>query len=395
MKTLVLGSSGEVGRALTQVLREASRHGMDRPDDIVSTWDPKLLNMPAAPGPYDVMNVCFPYFKGFEDEVCNYANVHKPTLVIIHSTVPVGTTRKINDRLSCDVVHSPVHGQHPHLIEGLRTFVKYVGSCDNGDHGASKFLEWGGMTPFVVANAETSELSKLMCTTQTAVGILVEKGIHALCQQVGANFEEVYTLWNHLYNDGYGRLKKGPPEVAYITDGIDQRISVQARPDYTRPVYNHIDGPIGGHCLLPNAKLVDCWMNDLIRQFGDCDEIKSVAWENARLREENETLRAKLDGPPTVCEGLDVPPNTSGKWTHDWRMDDKPICCRAYDAHGVEIKHACHRLNVHTGEYEYNLKTPDGKLVIEAGGFVLMSGKAAAPITFGPYHARAGKEERS
>ena len=37
-------------------------------------------------------------------------------------------TEKISKFLDIPVVHSPVRGLHPNLVEGLLTFVKFIGS---------------------------------------------------------------------------------------------------------------------------------------------------------------------------------------------------------------------------------------------------------------------------
>src|SRR5690606_40778498 len=53
------------------------------------------------------------------EHVQRYAAEHGAELVVVHSTVPVGT---------CDAngwVHSPVRGRHPNLVGGLRKFVKH------------------------------------------------------------------------------------------------------------------------------------------------------------------------------------------------------------------------------------------------------------------------------
>jgi len=67
------------------------------------------------------------------DIVVSYVERVKPKLVIIHSTVPPGTTRKVFERCGCRVVHSPVRSVHEsleHTKWELKPWTKYVGGAD-------------------------------------------------------------------------------------------------------------------------------------------------------------------------------------------------------------------------------------------------------------------------
>lgn len=269
MKTLIIGM-GEVGRALYEVLT-ASVASQDeqgtvwqRPAHEVSTYDKTDEKTLILFQPTEVLNICFPYHDRFVENVAHYIDGTRPKLCIIHSTVPVGTTRKIQKEVPyTNLVHSPIHGQHPRLVEGIRTFVKYVGVVYHDDNAwiaasACNYLEAAGIKTAVVANAETSELSKLMCTAQTAMGILVEQEIHRLCQVHGAEFREVYTAWNLNYNEGYDKLWGWTEHKQH-----DRKL-----PDFSRPIYRHVPGPLGGHCLFQNAALIESWVTKAIREHG-------------------------------------------------------------------------------------------------------------------------------
>src|SRR5690606_39696462 len=72
-------------------------------------------------GRADVLHVCIPWSSGFADAVKGAVTRHRAELVVVHSTVPIGT---------CDPhgwVHSPVRGRHPNLSPSLRTFTKHFG----------------------------------------------------------------------------------------------------------------------------------------------------------------------------------------------------------------------------------------------------------------------------
>ena len=106
-KTLVVGSNGQVGRALFKSMRKKYRilehdirdrelrHG----DKIVAQVDPEK-----AQGL--VMHIAIPYSDNFERIVKEYHKLYKPSLIIIHSTVKPGTTLLLN-RAGISCVHSP------------------------------------------------------------------------------------------------------------------------------------------------------------------------------------------------------------------------------------------------------------------------------------------------
>ena len=112
MKVAIIGN-GEIGSSLAKVYRAKNIEPMVRD-----------LNTDNISGKVDILDICIPGgIKDFIKIVNGYINEYTPELTIIHSTVPVGTTKK----LVGSVVHSPVRGVHPNLQEGIETFVKFVG----------------------------------------------------------------------------------------------------------------------------------------------------------------------------------------------------------------------------------------------------------------------------
>lgn len=209
MRHLILGH-GEVGKAIHKILGEAEVVDLN-----YDTWNGGIV---------DVIHVCIPYSPDFNQTVEQYK---KEGLVIVHSTVPLGTCDKL------DVVHSPIRGVHPKLEQGIRTFVKYFGGRKAIQ--ASKIFQDLGIKVKVFQRAKTTEAIKLWDTTQYGKLILLEKEIHAWCKKNEVNFESVYRRANQDYNEGYMAL--GKPEVV-------------------RPYLRHVEGPIGGHCVRENAKLL-------------------------------------------------------------------------------------------------------------------------------------------
>lgn len=212
MQHLVIGL-GEVGSAVKEILK---CHGLDFNKD-----------SSANGGPYDMIHICFPYSDSFVLSVKNYQNLFKARYVVIHSTVPLGT---------CDPhhwIHSPIRGIHPNLVEGIKTFTKYFGGV-NAEVAAHEFAE-KKITTLVTTKASHTEALKLWDTTQYGVMIALQKEIYAYCNRHDLPFDLVYKHANMSYNEGYTKLEK---------------------PEVVRPYLDQKDGPIGGHCVMPNAMII-------------------------------------------------------------------------------------------------------------------------------------------
>ena len=175
--------------------------------------------------PVDFIHICIPYTKDFNEIVEQYKELG---LVICHSTVPIGTCDKLG------IVHSPIRGVHPHLEKGIRIFPKYFGGKRAKE--AAKMFKELGLKVKVFKDAKTTEALKLWDTTQYGRLIMLEKEIYIWCKKNKIDFDAIYTQANKDYNEGY--IKLGRPEVV-------------------RPYLKHIEGKIGGHCILPNAKLLE------------------------------------------------------------------------------------------------------------------------------------------
>lgn len=220
MKTLIIGA-GEVGRSLYGVLAKYDV-GYD-----VSLFDLEAGYTPELEDP-EIIHICFPYSDKFIDHVRAYQDQYKPKYTVIHSTVPVGTSRM------CNALHSPIRGLHPNLESGIRTFHKFIGGEDNSK--VADYFRRAGLKVVLCDKQETTEAMKLFDTEYYRACIEFAHRVKKYCDEHNLNFHEVYTLGNQTYNEGYTKLD---------------------HPEFARPVLQPIKGPIGGHCVIPNSKLID------------------------------------------------------------------------------------------------------------------------------------------
>lgn len=220
-KVGVLGY-GEIGKAVAKFY-PSTGSGRVKIKDIER--DDGLQNI-------EILHVCIPWSDRFVDIVKREIKQAKPTLTIIHSTVAPGTVKKIGGM----VVHSPVRGIHPYLHKGIKTFVKYIGA-DSKKAGvlAQKHLSSLKIKTKVFYPSKTTELAKLLDTTYYGLVIAWHGEMEKVCKKLGVKFEDAITDFNITYNEGYKKLGKN---------------------NVIRPVLYPPRGKIGGHCVIPNAKIL-------------------------------------------------------------------------------------------------------------------------------------------
>ena len=216
--SIIIGG-GEVGGALYNIL---------------SCHYPTILidkNKERSCGEYkgemvDYLHICLPYSKNFSKIVGNYQKEYKPRYTIIHSTVPVGTSRKLK------AIHSPVRGIHPFLTEGLKTFVKYLGGKQASQ--VADYFRRAGLRVYIYDKSETTELMKILSTTKYGLDIEYTKEVKRLCDKYRVPFS-AWTIWTQHYNEGYSKLGYS---------------------EFSRPNLTPIIKPIGGHCVRQNYELL-------------------------------------------------------------------------------------------------------------------------------------------
>lgn len=231
---IVLGGKGQVGGAIAEILSE---HGTRlsvvdlglRP----KTWEKK-----------SVLHVAIPYSKEFVTVVKSEIKRYKPSLVIVHSTVPVGTTRQLGEM----VAHSPVRGQHNDLKYSIMRFIKYVAGVTRvAGQRAFKHLHANGFPAYLWGKPEETELMKLLCLSRYLNDLALYEKAYQLCVDFKVAPNRMLD-WTDSYNDGYAKSK-------YV------------RPSFTFPM-----GKVGGHCVMSVSKMLqaqtkDGWLAKNIRLF--------------------------------------------------------------------------------------------------------------------------------
>jgi len=267
MKNILVLGLGEVGKSVVD-LYSSSKEYMVVVNDLdekkyanVVSSDAGIYTEDMVPNDFevDVLHVCIPYFnkEQFIEPVIAYIEKYDPLLVIINSTVDIGTTRYIYERTGSNIVHSPVMGVHPHLTESILTFKRIIGGCsEEATELACEHFSRLGIDCVVFGSAEESEAAKLLSTTYYGTCIRFMQYTNKLCEKLGLDFENVYTKTNEIYNEGYTKLNKN---------------------NVIRPILKFMGYDIGGHCVKENANILENYKElKHIVNLVKCNELEKV-----------------------------------------------------------------------------------------------------------------------
>lgn len=216
MKDIIVGY-GEIGKAVHKVVG----------------GEPLLVDLDlteVVSQPVDIMHVCFTYSEDFTKSMGDYLVRYQPSHIIIYSTVPIGTTKHFPG-----AVHSPIEGRHPNLEESFRRMQRWIGANDEEGQFFKKYFNDLGFNVRLVASSDFTEFLKLRSTAKYGINIVWTDYEKKVADKIGMPFElikELDTDYNALYKsfdmDWARRYVLDPP-----------------------------NGKIGGHCVVPNAFLLD------------------------------------------------------------------------------------------------------------------------------------------
>jgi len=227
---------GEIGKAIAKFYTNPKIKDLDRDDGLQGV---------------EVLHVCIPWSDRFVGIVKKEIVQAKPKLTIIHSSVAPGATKALALSLSKGiggaVVHSPVRGVHPHLYEGIKTFVKYIGAdTKKAGRMAKRHLESLGIKTRVLMPSVTTEIAKLLDTSYYGLCIAWHGEMEKLCKKFGIDFEKAVTDFNKTYNEGYTKLGKK---------------------NVVRPVLYPPRSGIFGHCVCENAGILQKYFKSKALDF--------------------------------------------------------------------------------------------------------------------------------
>ena len=262
-KVLIVGL-GEVGRPLYEIIRESGKFEVYGYDVNIEKI-PK--DQPDIPQNIDIMHICYPCQSKTEfiEATISYIKHFNPMLTIINSTVAPGTTEQIFKKTRAKIVHSPVRGIHKNMKKDLFFWTKYIGAFDKESAlKASEHFQKLGIKTKILRSPIETELAKLFETTYRALMIAWFQEMHRICKFFEANFVEVIEMLEDVH---------------------------KVRLD--RPVF--YPDVIGGHCLIPNAKLLlSVYDSKFVELILESNEKRKKEINDPDVKREIEVLKDKV-----------------------------------------------------------------------------------------------------
>lgn len=214
---LIIGY-GQIGKAVGEVIGEA--HIYDT-----------VKNDTATQEKYDVLHICFPYSSDFIKYVHAYNINYSPEHIIIWSTVPIGTTKQC-----AGAVHSPIEGRHPNLARSIKDMVRWVG-VNNKKEGEffEDYFKKLYINTHIVDNSNYTEFLKLRSTAKYGINLVWTDYEAQVSKDIGMDFK-LLKKFDRDYNKLYHNL---------------------SMPQFQRYILDPPGGRIGGHCVVPNAEILD------------------------------------------------------------------------------------------------------------------------------------------
>jgi len=242
-QTIVVVGLGEVGKPLYELI---SKHH-------------KTVGIDISPPPADIKNVdvlhiCFPFqIKNFVGETARYAELFTPKLVIINSTVAVGTTRAVAERTQTPVAYSPVRGKHARMLQDLQRYAKFIGAPNrmSAEKAAGHFASLGLSTK-ILSTPEAAEIAKLTETTFFGLMIAWAQEVERYADQFGGSYDEIVSFYE---------------EIGFF------------------PPVKYFPGVIGGHCVMPNI--------ELLKRFADSEILDAIETSNRKKTERDAKIVRK------------------------------------------------------------------------------------------------------
>jgi len=224
---------GEVGQAIHSIFGERREIAMCDP--------PKGLILDAFAA--DWMHIAIPYTDEFIPTVVEYTHMYTPKHIIIHSTVPVGTTRKVERQSDyIPTYFSPIRGRHPNLARAIRDFPKWYSSPLPGqaDEEIEVYYATAGIQTRRAPSHEFLEWAKLLETFTYGYNLVMWQEIERQAAKIPGNKQaNLSTLKNWLYE----KRKCYDGDLGVV------------------PIYDLVPGPIGGHCVTENWTLLEPMMD--------------------------------------------------------------------------------------------------------------------------------------
>ena len=242
MKKDVVAGIGEIGNPILKLL---AKHGVVvgfdlNPDLMDERKFERYENLKTS-----FLHITIPITGKFINNVLKLYKKFQPECIVIHSTIKPGMTEKLQEKLSIPVIYSATRGVHKRMIYDLKRYTKFFAISKNAPRGkwaSSRFVKLMkscGIKTKQMSKPETLELAKIICDT-SYLGWLINYAqlSNMIAIKHGVDYDEMWSFSDEIHKLLGNRPKMYP-------------------------------GYIGGHCVIPNLKLINNETLNLINKMNN------------------------------------------------------------------------------------------------------------------------------
>ena len=193
--------------------------------------------------PTSFLHIAIPVTKKFDSNLIRLYKKFQPECIVIHSTIPPGTTNRIQKKLNSPLIFSATRGVHKRMQQDLKRYTKYFAISSNAPRKQwaintfNKKMRNCGIKTKQMSKPETLELGKIICDTSYFGWLINYAQIsNVIAKSYGVDYDEMWEFSNEIHKFLGNRPKLYP-------------------------------GFIGGHCVIPNLDLIHDQTLDLIKKM--------------------------------------------------------------------------------------------------------------------------------
>jgi len=243
LKTIdIVAGLGEIGSPILKLLSKTA---------IVLGYDinQKLMNLKKfqeyESSNIKFLHICIPFNDNFSKNVFSLYKKFKPEIIVIHSTVSPYTTKKLQKNIPIPIIYSATRGVHKRMLSDLKKYTKFYALEKNAPKIKWASLEYSKLLKKCNVKTKkmtvpiTLELAKIIVDT-TYYGWLINYAqmSNMIAKKHGVDYYEMWEFSDEIHKFLGNRPKMFP-------------------------------GFIGGHCIIPNLKLIN------ERDFNQIDKINN------------------------------------------------------------------------------------------------------------------------
>ena len=236
----VVAGLGEIGVPIMKLLSRAT---------IVVGYDknPKLIdkNKIERYGKIktNFLHICIPFTQKFTQNIISLHDRFKPAAIVIHSTLPPNTTRKLQSQLPIPLIYSATRGIHKRMLYDLKRYTKFytiepdAPLANRASSTYTKLMKKCGVKTKKMSTPVTLELAKIVCDTSYYGWLITYAQLsNMIAIRNKVNYDEMWSFADEIHKYLGNRPKMFP-------------------------------GFIGGHCILPNLDLIKNDALNLIKEI--------------------------------------------------------------------------------------------------------------------------------